>query len=538
MVAPTQEQIAAVSDRRRLMESVISVEDKDRQLVPFILNPIQSDMHDTSTIRDVYVKPSQVGATTYFMCDFLMDCITIPGTTSVIISYDEFITGRLLRKADSMYTNLRNRFPSIPQYKHKSTFEKTYVFEDSMGVIRGESSFYISSAKSFSMPRGEPIHNLLLDELGFWPTGAVKDAFAAALQRVPLRQNTKVRVLSTPNGEDNDFYEIYMAAKEGKEYGKSIFKAHFYAWYEHPEYSLPYDSPIVLIGDDTHILKDLSEDERVLTTRFESMGISEEEAYNKLRWRRFKIVEMASLKRSGETALLFSQEYPEDDVSCFQAAGDMWYDSARINDMAKQCYEAPYHMLFADIWELPEEGAVYLEATDPGLGKKSMSVSTIWKITANCIKHCATLAGLYDNPEMASKSKALGFFYNTAYMAVEDALGYVAHISDYPNLYYRTDPDTGKVSNNIGWATTRSTKPYMCNEVSRFLPIIECYDRRIIEQCRNIKEQQSQGRLIPISVGADDFHDSMAIAIVCKQDSYGTSRGYTGSKGWGDTWGR
>ncbi|GAG98546.1 unnamed protein product, partial [marine sediment metagenome] len=260
------------ADRRRLIETLVPIENKDRQLVPFLLNPIQADMCDSSTARDVYVKPAQVGGTSFFICDYLLDCLTIAGTTSVIISYDEFITGRLLRKAQSFYDNMRISIPTLPRLFHKSTSEKTFIFEDSMGVKRGESSFYIASAKGFAMPRGEPIHDLLLDEFAFWPPGAGEDVFAASLNRVPLTGRTKVKVLSTPNGEDSDFYELYMAAKEGKQYGKSIFTSHFYSWMMLPEYSMLPTSQFVLPGDDHQMLRDLTPDEIRLLVAIKETG--------------------------------------------------------------------------------------------------------------------------------------------------------------------------------------------------------------------------------------------------------------------------
>ncbi|KKL57122.1 hypothetical protein LCGC14_2238580, partial [marine sediment metagenome] len=318
--------VELLTDRKRLIESVVPIENKDRQLVPFIFNPIQADMMDTSVGRDIYVKPAQVGGTSLIMCDFLLDCLMFKGTTAVIISYDEFITGRLLRKVQAFYDNLIQVIPSLPKLHHKSVSEKTYVFEDRMGVKQGESSFYIASAKGFAMPRGEPIHDLLLDELAFWPQesknagtergSAAERVFAAAINRVPLLRGTKIRALSTPNGEDNDFYEMYMAAKEGKATGKSVFKAHFYPWFQMPEYSLSADNEFVLPGDNSPILQDLTPEELQLMVHFQEIGIDVIDAYDKLRWRRYNIAAMASLKRSGETRLLFGQEYPEDDVSC------------------------------------------------------------------------------------------------------------------------------------------------------------------------------------------------------------------------------
>ena len=534
------------SDRRKLMETLVPIENKDRQIVPFVLNPIQSDMYETSAWRDVYVKPAQVGGTSFIMCDFLLDCLMFRGTTAVIISYDEFITGRLLRKAQAFYNNLVQIVPSLPHLHHKSTSEKTFIFEDSLGVKKGESSFYIASARGFAMPRGEPIHDLLLDELAFWPQeskvpsmekgSAAERVFAAAINRVPLRPGTKIRAVSTPNGEDNDFYEMYMAAKEGQAIGKSVFKAHFYPWFSMPEYSMTADSEFVLPGDQTPYLSDLLPDEVKLMLLFSELGIDVLEANNKIRWRRYKLAESSSLKRSGETRLLFGQEYPEDDVSCFQSAADEWYPHEEISRLAKDCYPPTSSFMGADIWYPPEEGQRYLMAIDPGLGKQSESVATVWLFTQEAFKHCATFSGLYAGKEMADKCIPVARYYNEATIANEDALDITSHLVGYPNLYYRTDPVTGMVSKNIGWQTNGSTKVYMCNELLRALPLITTHDIRFVSQCRNIREGKSRGRVIPVSVGADDYHDSGAIAVVCR-DSVQIERGFVGAKGWTENWG-
>jgi len=523
-------------NRRGLIETLVPIVDKDSQLVPFILNPIQADMCESSTGRDVYVKPSQVGGTSFFICDYLLDCLTVPDTTAVIISYDEFITGRLLRKAQSFYDNMKMSIPTLPRLDKKSTYEKTFIFEDSMGVKRGESSFYIASARGFAMPRGEPIHNLLLDEFAFWPPGAGVEVFAASLNRVPLTGRTKVKALSTPNGEDSDFYELYMAAKEGKQYGKSIFTAHFYSWMMMPEYTMLPTSQFVLPGDESQFLEDLMPDEIKLETALQRMGFSLEESHDKLRWRRYKIAEAMSLKRSGETRLLFGQEYPEDDVTCFQSAADQWYPSDEVNKLAKDCYPADVFHLGAEVWYPPEEGHRYLLAIDPGLGKQSDSVATVWEFTELEFKHCATFSGKYAGKEMAEKCFPIARWYNDALIANEDALDITSHLVNYPNLYYRTDPVSGIVGKSIGWLTTPATKVYMCNELSRSLSLIKTHDIRIVSQCRNIREGKSRGRVIPISVGDDDFHDSACIAMVCR-DTMAIERGFVGAKGWSDLWG-
>ena len=511
-----------LADRRLFIESLMQIENKSKDVVPFVLNPIQSNMYETATGRDVYAKPAQVGATSYFICDFLVDCLTQPGTTAIIISYDEFITGRLLRKAQVFYNILRDRIPSIPRMHHKSTFEKTFPDVNS--------SFFISSARSFTSIRGETIHDLLIDEFAFWQPGEAEKTFAAALQRVPLLPNTKVKIVSTPNGEDNDFYETYHAAKEGKAVGKSIFKHHFYRWFDHPEYSLAFDNPFALPGDTRPELTNLLPEEENLINNY---GLT----FDQIRWRRYKIAEMESLRRSGETRLLFLQEYPEDDVSCFLTAGNMVYDSALLMDMAKNCYPAPIHNLFADIWHLPEAGAKYLLSIDPGKGKVSESVGQVWLFTESEFRHCATLCGYYDEPDMASKCMDLGRFYNVATIAPEANLSIVPHLKDYPELYYRTDPITGRVGKDIGWLTTRTTKPYMIKELNVNLAKVNTHDIRFVSQCRNVRWIGTGPRQYAASLGADDHHDAGCIAMACR-NSLPIEKGFVGVAGWGQNWGR
>jgi hypothetical protein len=518
-----------LEDRKLFKETLMQIENKDRQLVPFKENPIQEAMNRDSTGRDIHVKPAQVGFSSDVICDFLIDCITIPGTTAVIISYDEFITGRLLRKAHSFHSVLQDRIPSVDRMHHKSTSEITFK--------KMRSSFYIGSARGFAFGRGERIDDLFADEFGFWQPEDTVKFMGAALQRVPLSPHSKVRIGSTANGEGNDFYEAYNSAKEGKNIGASVFTAHFYPWWMLPEYSMPYDSHFALPGDDRAILEDILPEEEVLLKRFEQLGVDDIAAHSKIRWRRYKIAEMSSLRRSGETRLLFQQEYPEDDVSCFLTAGDMVYDAQVITEMARNCYPAEFHTLFADIWCPPEAGESYLVAIDPGVGIKSESVATVWSFTETEFKHHATLSGYYKGDEMASKCKDLACYYNNAVIAAEDALEFVAHIKDYHNLYYRTDVISGRVGRAIGWATTPKTKPYMITEVGRHLEKVETHDIRIVSQLRNIRWVEGTRGERAVSIGADDYHDSLAIAVCCRE-TMPMVRGLVGVAGWSDDWGK
>lgn len=535
-----------MQDRVLMIQTLLMVEDKSRKMVPFFLGDIQMDMIQTSGIADIYVKPAQVGASTVHIADYMLDVLTIPGTTAVIISYNEFITGRLLRKANNFYHILSKRVPGLPEMDHNSTYEMTFP------GING--SFYIGSAGSFTFGRGEKIDDLLLDEYGFWKPGDAERIFSSALQRVPLLPHTKRRILSTPNGEDNDFCETFRAAEEGTSIGASIFKPHFYPWFLHKEYRLGIDNPFTRKEDREKILKNLDADEAKLVEQFKL-------DYDQIRWRRYKIAEMASLRRTGESSRLFGQEYPEDKVTCFMSVGDQAHSPDIIAEKSRQCYPAidcisvlnPKNGIAATamIWEKPNGSYNYLLSVDPGKGKSSESVGHIWRFTEGYedsvtklevpprIIHCATVSGLYDEWEMAEYVKSLARVYNNAMIAPEDNLDLVSHLRTYRNLYYREDLRDGKITRAVGWQTNGSTKPYMISEINRQIEYIECHDIRFWQQCKNIRRDKNNKTGYSV-VGSTDHYMAGGIGICCRE-SLPTLRGYmgnTGTTGWDDSWGR
>ena len=362
------------------IESLLRITDKHRRVVPFTLNPIQYDMLDSSTGRDIYVKPAQVGGSSGLIADALLDTITKPGTVSVIISYEEFITQRLLRKAQFFYDNLLARIPTLPKMHHSSSYEKTFPEIDS--------SLYIGSARSYVFGRGEAIHNAILDEYAFWDPSSVERITGPLLDRVPPAPYGKVKILSTPNGENN-FRVLYSNARDGEAIGKSTFRSHFYPWYIHAEYQIPRGG-VCLEPDKGELEYDAEEQALV-----DAYGLTEDQ----IRWRRYKIVEVEQLRLDGSSRSLFTQEYPEDDESCFLTSGDMYYDVGRLNELERQCHRPVDIVLGAKIWNLPEKDIKYYAGIDPGLGKVSHSVVQIWhfyfdKDGKEHAVHDATLGGL------------------------------------------------------------------------------------------------------------------------------------------------
>jgi len=563
MVVQTEDEALKVlfSDRRLTLSTLLDIDDKNRQRVPLTPNPIQEDIIVHSGLRDIYVKPAQVGFTSIIVGDFYLDNITIDGTVSVIISYDEFSAQRQILKAKRFHQSLQRKIPTIPKLDHKSATELSW--EDK--ATNFYSTMYIFSSRSYVLGRGEVIHNLLLDEYAFWAPGTHEAIMASAIQRVPLSPATKIRIGSTANGEDNPFCEMYKAAKEGSMIGDSVYKSHFYPWFLHPEYKMYPEDMFCLPGDDQDPLPDIQSDEaKLLRLLIETYGLDEYEAMAKLRWRRYKKAEISSLRRAGDTMFIFEQEFPEDDETCFLVAGDQAYNTDIITDKIRNCMPAPILKNITavdkvtkatitatlDIWHDVDEGKAYVISIDPGKGKTSESVGQVWNFIEGyrdkdgneippVMEHCATLAGFHDEWEMAELMKEVAHYYNTGVICPEDNLDIVSHLRDYSDLYWREDVRTGKSIRAIGWQTNLATKPYMITEVSRHLDDIDCQDVRFWSQCRNIRRNAmiKSGILV---VGADDHHDAGAIAIVCRH-AQAIARGFVGDStegGWGDSWGR
>ncbi|KKK90106.1 hypothetical protein LCGC14_2726410, partial [marine sediment metagenome] len=428
------------------------------------------------------------------------DNITIDGTVSVIISYDEFSAQRQILKAKRYHQSLQRKIPTIAKLDHKSATELSWENK----ATNFYSTMYIFSSRSYTIGRGEVIHNLLLDEYAFWQLGTHELIMASAIQRVPLSPRTKIRIGSTANGEDNPFCEMYRAAKEGSAIGGSVYNDHFYPWFMHPEYVMYPDDLFCLPRDDQEILPNMNSEEVILIGKFvDSYNFDERVAMAMIRWRRYKIAEMASLRRSGETQFIFSQEFCEDDETCFMTAGDQAYSSDIITDKIRNCIPAPIQKNIVavdsktkstisatlDIWLDKDEGKGYVIGIDPGKGKISESVASVWTFSEGyknkdgievppTMQHCATLAGFYDEWEMAELVKEVGHYYNGAVLAPEDNLDIVSHLRDYPDLYWREDTRTGKLIRAIGWQSNLATKPYMITEVSRNLEFLDCQDIR------------------------------------------------------------
>jgi len=516
-----------VANDRKFIENLFVVENKARRIVPFTYNDIQADVDATETGMDIWVKPAQVGFSTERIAKRLKDTLTSPGTNTVLVAYDDFITERLLTKVTFFYNHLAAlEIPGFPEIHHDSTYEKTFRFYVNNRIF-STSSIYIASARSYVAGRAETIHHLLFDEFAFYPPRTMDDIVSPALDRLP--PGGTADIYSTANGQENDFFDMYGLAKEGK----STFTPHFYTWFMHKEYVILLGDPRVerLIPETNNPEFKLSQDEERLVA---NQGLT----FDQIRWRRWKIKEKESLRRSGEMVLKFQQEFPEDDVSCFLAIGNMYYDADEVNKKAKECYPAPINREGLNVWYEPVKDKIYLVSIDPGQAKITQSAITVVTFDQDEYgnykpKLCARDAGLYSPEITARKAVAASDYYHRAMIVWEanaHGLAITELLKHRKPIYMRKDIISGYQSLEPGWLTTggaRGTKDYMMSLVHRYLPDMICHDIELIRQFRNFR---LVGDKVEV-VGADDIHDSWAIALACLNPKP-MKRGYIGRTGY------
>ncbi len=525
-----------IGNKRKFIETLLVVENKQRQRVPFIYNPIQADADATETGMDIWVKPSSIGFSTERIANRLVDTLTNPGTNTVLVAYEDFITERLLNKVTFFYNHLEShRIPGFPEIHHDSTYEKTFLFKVN-GRIESTSSIYIASARSKTAGRAEVIHHLLLDERAFYIQAANENIIAPALARRPPEGT--VDNFSTPNGEENDFHYEYADAKAGK----SLYTAHFYPWFIHPEYVIHLGDPRIKKG-----IPETDKAEFSLTGDEEKLMFTHDLTFSHIRWRRWMMLVMESLRRKGESRTLFPQEFPEDDVSCFLSTGEMWYDYQFIDEIGKTCYDAPHRMGDLHVWYRPERNEVgvptkqYLVIIDPGQEKITQSSIGVMTFERDALGNtipiwCARDAGWY-SPEITwEKACKISDYYHRAEIVWEaNAHGLAITVlgKNRRPIYFRKDIVHDIPTMVPGWLTTPSTKPYMMQQVSKYLSSLVCHDIELVRQLRHFRKV---GGKLDI-VGLDDIHDALAIGLAVHNPNP-IKRGYQGHTGWPQNWGK
>jgi len=476
-----------LTDHKFFIESVISIKDKDRYIVPFVFNPIQeifykkyTEMNAKGVRRHIILKPRQLGFTTLVCALFLTECILVPNTVAAIIAHDAESTARIFEITKLMYDKLPEEIKPLKKYSSK----REIVFED-IG-----SKIFIGTAGSVGFGRGMTINLLHASEYAFWEKP--EELLPSLLETVP-KDNGVIIYETTANGY-NHFHDDYLIAKKMSEVDRKLNQIaypHFYRWFDHPEYHFALEQ-----AEEEYIKDSLSKDEQ-------SMINVHNLTLGQLAWRRSK---QASLKEK------FMQEYPEDDISCFIASGKPFFDRQIIKSIGVWLEENN-----VDSWKKKQmddkitiykeykPGEQYILCVDPAEGNPQSDNSSAYVLRLNkepiFVEQCAEISDKLPMPKFYRLLYHLGSIYGFPRLVIErnnhgHLLCYWAQngfmqdqikiLGSYPNIYFAKD-------SKAGFVTTSTTRPLILDNLAELLRnnMLVIYSRIWLDQALSFVYNES-----------------------------------------------
>lgn len=501
-------------------------------LWPFVLNPIQRRyLHSLRTrhiadfrrgadrfrgIRDLIVKPRQLGFSTFIAALFFMDGLLNPGRISVILAHDRDIAEILLETYRIYWDHLPETLKEGLRLSSDTKCEFEIVFPGDQ-TLHPPSRFVIDTEAGHPW-RGGVIHNLHASEAAFYRDyQGFKNSY---LQAVPASGNA---ILETTANGQNLYHADVTAALEAEGDPSMPWRVVYYAWFEHPEYRRPWDPKTQA---------PLTQEEAELMA-LHTLDLQQ------IAWRRWKILEVGSK---------FPQEYPETLAGAFLTTGTPFFDLAAAAKRLDALRRSPVPCVKegdVTIWEQPIPGEIYLLTADiaEGIDKGESSVadpeqggtdfSAGYVIRASCLRVVAAIHGRIPPVEFARKLDRLGRRYRACVAPERNNHGHtVVHVleeAEYPEVYRHLEYDqAGARFLRPGFPTDKKTRPMILDALAEVIRScqLDCPDPRFwVEVLRFHRNSVGKPEALPGS--HDDRVLALAIGIyLCTLGRSGWGIGY------------
>ena len=226
----TEEQVVeymkCAKDPVYFIEKYIKVVSLDEGLVPFKLYDFQEDMVQTvHENRFVIAKlPRQSGKSTTMVAYMLH-----------YILFNQNMNVAILANKQSVAKDILSRLQLT--YEYLPLWLQQGIVEWNKGSIKLENgSKIIASSTSSSAIRGGSYNAILLDEFAHVPTNIAEEFFNSVYPTISAGQETKVIMISTPNGLNMFYYYWKGATKKPGEGGKNEYIPIEVQWDEVPQY--------------------------------------------------------------------------------------------------------------------------------------------------------------------------------------------------------------------------------------------------------------------------------------------------------------
>ena len=460
--SPMLEKMAR-EDPAKILESMFMIVDKSGKKVPFILNPVQRRFYENRTARDDILKARKEGMSSLILGLFTVKFLFVPDIVCACVSHLDRDTKRLFDKVKFFMENLPFAVP-------------TTKMTDDMIQLPNGSTFLIGTAGSKTFARGDTIHFLHMSEFAFYPKW---DMVTGVTNSVPDDLvNTWIVKETTANGYGNAHHREWQEEKKGN----SVYKPHFFSWFDHPDYQMTPPSGFLLTSDET-----------VLKTTYILTD-------NQLAWRRWKINSVQATQDYTKEDL-FKQEFPSNDLEAFLSTGRPIFDPKTVEWYKTVCVQKPAFRGTLEGWNPPKfvdnefgELKIYKQPVKDhqyvigGDVAEEGDYSVMVVIDRNTFEQVALWHGHIDEFAMAQQAYKLGTYYNTALIGIERNNMGVAVVMKLDELGYRNqyrmeilDEIGRKVKDKLGWETDSKTKPIMISDLNQAL-----FERKIMIRSEEI----------------------------------------------------
>lgn len=448
---------------KRYIEEFIKIRNKEGRIINFKLNSPQLKLYEIikeqkrakKPVRVIILKARQMGFSTLVESILFKDTVTKFNRRTGIITHIATATSNLFNMSKLMLDNL----PKDIKPNVKASNAQELIFDNDIGTgLRSKIKCMTAGTKGVG--RSDTFDNLHLSELAFWE-GDVTATLTGLLQAVPNLPDTMIIIESTANGYDK-FKELWEQAVSGE----SDFIPLFVAWYELPEYTMPYSG--FKLTDEEKRLKELYN----LTN-------------DQLEWRRWCI-----RNNCQNDIEQFRQEYPSNPEEAFISTGRCIFDKEKIIERLrsipkpiKQGYftyneaDAQRNVMSKIQWVNDKSGCIKIWKlpNQPAFTKYALGGDTAGDtpgdefssdvVDAKTLEQVATLTLQTDEDLYAKQMYCLGKYYNNALIAIETNYSTFPQKKleelGYPNFYVRETVDRydKAVLKQFGFNTNRKTKP-------------------------------------------------------------------------------
>jgi hypothetical protein len=451
----------------------LKIRTKAGKLVKFDLNPAQLKLNTTieqlrqqgKPIRIIILKARQMGFSTYTEGRIFHRTATAKLVNSLIIAHKEDASTNLFNMSKLFYEEM----PATLRPMKRASNAKELIFENPDTNVNRKSKnpglrskIKIDTAKNLGAGRSDTIHCLHASEVAFWDRA--EEVMLGLMQAVPNTPDTMVVLESTANGVGGYFYDMWHQAQRGE----NDFTPLFYAWWEHPEYTMTAKNFVPT-------------DEELTLQAIYNLTDSQ------LTWRRWCIA-----NNCGGDETLFRQEYPACPEEAFITSGRPVFDTAKLLLRREQVRGKGESGYLQDgkfvpdtkgqliIYKHPEPGKPYVIGGDvaEGVAGGDYSVSQVLdNITGEQV---AVWRGHIDPDLYADEQIKLARYYNGAMVANEvnnhglttiKALEYKGYTKQY--IREVVDEISKKRQHKYGFRTDVATRPVIIDglrEVARECP--------------------------------------------------------------------